>query len=295
MKAAISNDNLGIAICLFATLIFSCQDAITKVLTGTLPAPAFIMIRFWAFLLFALLFAYFNGGIKNAFQSKKPLLQIIRGLLLIIQIIIFAYGLKHLSLANMHALFVMFPIFVTLLAVPFLGETIGWRRTVAVFISFIGALLILRPGMGVFGLEALYPISCAVLFAIYNILTRMTSRHDHYTSNILYVAIMGAIVATCLGLPLWQTPSSGEVGFIAVLCIMGVAGHVFLMKALEYTAASTIQPFNYFTLVWAIIISIVFFNEWPDNWTLAGAMTIICSGLFVLRRSQIKKLADVTS
>ena len=295
MKPALSNDNLGIAFCLFATLIFSCQDAVTKVLTSTMPAPAFVMIRFWAFLLFALIFAHFNGGIKNAFSSRKPFLQVIRGLLLIFQIIIFAYGLKYLSLANMHSLFVLFPIFVTLLAVPFLGETIGWRRTVAVIISFIGALLILRPGMGVFGLEALYPISCAVLFAIYNILTRLTSYHDHYTSNILYVAVMGAVVATCWGLPLWQTPSSDEAGFIAVLCVSGVAGHVLLMKALEYTAASKIQPFNYFTLVWAIIISILFFNEWPDNWTLTGAAIIISSGLFVLRRSQMKRSTDVVS
>ena len=289
MQAIKSKDNLGIVVCLFATLIFSCQDAITKVLTHSLPPPAFIMIRFWAFLAFALIFAHFNGGIKNAFHSQRPLLQIIRGLLLIFQIIIFAYGLKQLSLASMHSLFVMFPIFVTLLAVPILGETIGWRRMMAVVISFAGALLILRPGMGIFGLEALFPISCAILFAIYNILTRMTSHHDHYSSNILYVAVMGALVATVWGLPLWQAPDRAELGFIIVLCVTGVAGHVLLMKALEYAAASTIQPFNYFTLVWAILISIVFFDEWPDNWTLAGAATIIISGLFVLKRTQIKQ------
>lgn len=288
MKTVVSNDSLGIVICLVATLIFSAQDAVTKVLTNTLPAPQFIMIRFWAFLLFALVFAHFNGGMKKAFISKKPILQISRGLLLILQIILFAFGLKQLSLADMHALFVIYPIFVTLLAIPFLGESIGWRRLLAVTISFLGAIIILRPGTGVFGLEALFPISCAVLFAIYNILTRLTSYHDHYASNILYVAVMGAVVSTSWGLPVWQTPDSGEAGFIALLCIFGVAGHVLLMKALEYTTASTIQPFNYFTLVWAIIISIVFFKQWPDHWTLAGAVIIIFSGLFVLKRTQLK-------
>ena len=269
-----------------ATLIFSCQDAITKVLVNTLPAPQFIMIRFWAFLVFALIFAYFNGGVKNAISTKRPLLQIIRGLLLIFQIILFAYGLKKLSLADMHSLFVLFPIFVTVLAVPVLKETIGWRRIVAVCVSFLGALLILRPGMGVFGFEALYPISCAALFAVYNLLTRLTSHHDHYSSNILYVALIGAFVSSSWGLPLWQSPSASETGFILVLCVTGVAGHVLLMKALEYSAASKIQPFNYFTLVWAIIISIVFFGDIPDQWTLIGAGVIILSGIYVLHRAQ---------
>lgn len=288
MRFIISKDTLGIMICLVATLIFSAQDAVTKVLTHSLPAPQFIMIRFWAFLIFALLFAHFNGGVKNAFASKKPVHQIARGTLLILQIILFAYGLRHLSLADMHSLFVIFPIFVSLLAVRYLGETIGLRRMVAIVISFAGALMILRPGMGVFGLEALFPISCAVLFAAYNILTRLTSYHDHYTSNILYVAVMGALISTCWGLPVWQAPDTAEIGFIALLCVFGVAGHVLLMKALEYAAASTIQPFNYFTLVWAIIISIAFFNQWPDLWTVAGAATIICSGLFVLKRARVK-------
>lgn len=285
MSASVSKDNLGIALCLTATLIFSCQDAITKVLTNSLPAPQFVMLRFWAFLIFALIFAYFNGGIKTAFSTKRPLLQICRGLLLILQIILFAFGLKHLSLADMHSLFVLFPIFVTVLAVPVLGEKIGWRRIVAVLISFIGALLILRPGMGVFGLEALYPIGCAAMFAVYNLLTRLTSYHDHYSSNILYVAVIGAIVSTSWGATLWQAPTSTEWKFILVLCVTGVAGHVLLMKALEFTAASKIQPFNYFTLVWAILISVIFFNEFPDQWTLTGASIIILSGVYVLRRT----------
>ena len=285
MSKSISKDNLGIVLCLVATLIFSCQDAITKVLTNTLPAPQFVMVRFWAFLVFALIFASFNGGIKNAFNTKRPILQICRGLLLIMQIILFAFGLKQLSLADMHSLFVLFPIFVTVLAIPVLGETIGWRRVVAVCVSFFGALLILRPGMGVFGFEALYPIGCAAMFAVYNLLTRLTSYDDHYSSNILFVAVIGAIVSTAWGSQLWQTPTSTELGFMLVLCVTGVAGHVLLMKALEFSAASKIQPFNYFTLVWAIIISVLFFGEFPDYWTLSGATLIISSGLYVLQRS----------
>ena len=287
MNKSASTDNLGIAFCLSATLIFSCQDAITKMLVSSLPAPQFIMIRFWAFLIFALVFAGFNGGIKISLKTKRPFLQILRGLLLILQIILFAYGLKHLSLADMHSLFVLFPVFVTVLAIPVLGETIGWRRIVAVTISFLGALIILRPGMGVFGWEALYPIGCAAMFAVYNLLTRLTSYDDHYSSNILYVAIIGALVSTAWGSSLWQTPDKLQWIYILSLCVTGVAGHVLLMKALEYSEASKIQPFNYFTLVWAIIISIVFFSEIPDLWTLVGAGIIISSGLYVLRRSQL--------
>ncbi len=287
MNKPASRDNLGIVFCIGATLIFSCQDAITKILVSGLPAPQFIMIRFWAFLLFALIFAGFNGGVKTALKTNRPVLQILRGLLLILQIILFAFGLKYLGLADMHSLFVMFPIFVTVLAIPVLGETIGWRRIVAVSISFFGALIILRPGMGVFGLEALYPIGCAAMFAVYNLLTRLTSYDDHYTSNILYVAIIGALVSTVWGAQLWVTPDKSQWTFILSLCVTGVAGHVLLMKALEYSEASKIQPFNYFTLVWAIIISIVFFSEVPDLWTLTGAGIIISSGLYVLRRSRL--------
>lgn len=284
-----SSDHLGIACCLVATLIFACQDALTKILVNTVPAPMFIMARFWVFLLFALVFAHYNGGIHNAVKSKRPVIQAARGCLLIIQIVIFAIGLKYLSLADMHALFVIYPIFVTLMAVPLLNETLGWHRIVAVCASFAGALIILRPGTGIFGPESLLPISCAILFAIYNVLTRMTSRYDHYSSNILYVAVIGALVSTAWGMPLWQAPDPAEAMLMTALCFTGVAGHVTLMKALEYADASSIQPFNYFTLVWAILISVLYFNQWPDYGTVTGAVVIICSGLFVIKRTQMKK------
>jgi len=168
----------GIVLCLLSMLIFAGQDGITKVLVKDIPIAQLVMVRYWVFVLFTLGYAASQGGVKDSFRSKHPLLQIIRALIGVGEIALFAIGLRYLGLAEMHALYAIFPLMTLALAGSFLGEFIGFRRWISSAVGFTGTLIILRPGAGVFELSALIPLLSALGFAIFNVLTRKISQED---------------------------------------------------------------------------------------------------------------------
>ncbi|MEL7543164.1 MAG: DMT family transporter, partial [Pseudomonadota bacterium] len=149
---------LGLALCVLALALFACQDAITRYLVQDLSVPQILTVRFIGFAALAFVLAFARRGVRGALATRHPVLQIGRSALLVGEIAIFSLGLRSLGLADMHAVFAAFPLIVTALAGPLLGEQIGWRRWVGVVIGFCGALVILRPGFEVFRPEALLPV-----------------------------------------------------------------------------------------------------------------------------------------
>lgn len=281
---------LGIALLIMSIVVFTTQDTITKHLAQNYPVPFFLMIRYWVFALFAAAVAHRStGSITIASRSKRPFLQILRGLILVAEMGIFAWGLRYLKLADAHSIFAVYPLITTALAVPFLGEKIGWRRWLAVFIGFLGVLVILRPGLSVFQPAAIIPLVGAVGFAAYAILTRMVSRQDAFPTTFLYTAVFGTIAISAIGPFYLAEPTTTDWGWIGVLCITGIIGHFLLIKALEFTPASTLQPFNYLLIVGAAIMGYLVFDEIPDLYTIAGATIIVGSGLFVVWRERVRE------
>jgi drug/metabolite transporter (DMT)-like permease len=274
--------NRGIGLCLLAMLVFASQDAITKVLVQELPVAQFIMVRYWVFVVFALIYAHLRGGLNAAVRTRHPWLQLLRSLLSVGEIAIFSLGLRYLGLAESHALFAVFPLLAMALAGFVLGEFIGLRRWLAAAVGFAGTLVILRPGLGLFEPAALIPLSAALAFAVYNLITRLVSREDGFTTNMLYMAVVGCIASTAFGLPVWQAPSPGEWGLMGVLALTGVLAHLLLVKALEYAPAGVLQPFNYSLLVFAILIGLLVFGELPDAWTLVGAALVVAGGFYAI-------------
>jgi len=141
---------LGISLLLVATVLFAWQDVITKQLTASVSVTQIMLVRFASFALFAAIYAHRKCGITAAAKSMLPRLQVVRCLIMCTEIGLFAYAVKFLGIAEIHAIFSCFPLIVTALSVPLLGERVGWRRWVAVFVGFIGTLIIVQPGTGVF-------------------------------------------------------------------------------------------------------------------------------------------------
>lgn len=274
----------GIIALIIATLIFAAQDAITKHLTETLQVAQIINIRFFFFALFAIAFAMRNNGLKAAIHSAAPGLQIFRGLLICSEMALFAYALHFMGLAELHTIFACFPLIITLLSVPMLGETVGWRRGAAVFVGFIGTVIIINPGSGVFSPYALMGLICAVMFAIYNLLTRKVSKVDSFQTSLLYFGVVGFIGSLLVVPFFWQTPSADEIFWLLVVSVTGIAGHLLLIKALQWTPAVILQPFNYFVLVWAMGISYVIYDEILAPQTFVGAALVVLSGIFIGHR-----------
>ncbi|UTW13057.1 DMT family transporter [Marinobacterium rhizophilum] len=272
----------GVLLCLLAMLVFAGQDAITKVLVQDLAVSQLLMVRYWVFAVFALGYAHYRGGLAKAVCSGQPRLQLLRSLLAVGEIALFNLSLRYLALAEAHALLAAFPLLAIALAGPVLGERVGWQRWLAVAVGFIGTLIILRPGLGVFKPEALIALTAAFAFAIYNLLTRRVSRTDSFTTSTLYMALVGSVVATSFGLSSWRPPAPEQWYMLGIISVTGILGHLLLVKALECTSASTLQPFNYSLLVFATLFGVAFFGEFPDTGTLLGASVVILSGLYAM-------------
>lgn len=277
---------VGIVLALMTVFVFAAQDGITKVLVRDYSPAQIIMVRFWAFAVFAVVFAAMRGGLGPTMRSKTPALQIFRSVLLILQMMVFALGLRYLGLADAHALFATYPLMATALAVPILGEHVGWRRFMAVGVGFLGALVIIRPGLTVFDPAGFIQLSAALGFAVYSLLTRKASFKDGFATSIFYLGTFGAIAATVIGLPFWKTPTGNDLALMLILSSTGIIGHLFLIKALEFAPATLLQPFNYTSLVWATLIGFTVFGEIPDGWTVAGAMLIVGAGGYVVWRER---------
>jgi drug/metabolite transporter (DMT)-like permease len=282
----------GIIALVIATLFFAAQDAITKHLTQSISVAQIVSVRFFFFSLFALIYAARKVGIKAVFHSSRPKSQVLRGLLISSEIALFAYALHFLGLAEMHAIFACFPLIITALSVPFLGESVGWRRWLAVGLGFIGTLIIIRPDAGAFSPYALITLLCAFMFAIYNLITRKVSRHDRFETSLLYFGVVG-FIASLLVVPFyWQTPNSDQVFWLAVISITGIFGHLLLIKALQLAPAVILQPFNYFILLWAMIIGYSVYGEVLQTYKLVGAAIVVGSGVYIARREFIVARAE---
>jgi len=273
----------GVLLCLAAMLVFASQDAVTKILVQDMSVAQVVLVRYWVFAVFAIVWVMRKSTIRHALRSVRPKLQILRSLLSIAEIAIFNLALRHLGLAESHSLMAVFPLLAIALAAPILGERVSLKSWLAVCAGFIGTLIILRPGLDVFKPDSLIPLSAALCFAGYHVVTRqVSSAGDGFNTNILYMALVGCVCATVFGVTVWREPSMQEWILLVVISVLSVAAQLLLVKALEYAPASVLQPFNYSLLVFATIIGFLVFRELPDRWTIIGAGIVITSGLYVI-------------
>lgn len=277
----------GIVLMTLATLVFATQDAVTKSLTVTLPVGQIVFVRFTAFLAFACLLAARDGGVVRAFRSAVPRRQVLRCLLMCTEIALFAYALRFLGIAEIHALFACFPLVVAALSVPLLGERVGRRRWLAVLVGFLGTLIILRPGTAVFDPYALLPLVCAVIYALYTLMTRQVSRHDGFATSLVYFGLVGTLAAAPFALEAWQTPGTRETLLLGALCGCSILGHAMLIKALQLAEAVLLQPFHYLLLPWTMLIGSLGFGERIDAATIVGSAIVVGSGIYVAGREYV--------
>jgi len=274
----------GIVLMVLATFVFASQDAVTKSLTVSLPIAQIVFVRFTAFLAFALALAARDRGIGATLRSAVPGRQLLRCTLMVSEIALFAYGLRFLGIAEIHALFACFPLIVAALSVPLLGERVGPRRWAAVALGLLGTLVILRPGSAVFEIHALIPLGCAVLFALYNILTREVARHDPFGTSLVWFGLVGTVLSGSIAFWQWQPVGGADGLLLAALCTTSVVGHVLLIKALQLTEAVVLQPFHYLLLPWTMLIGFFVYGETLGAATLLGAAIVVGSGAYVAWR-----------
>jgi drug/metabolite transporter (DMT)-like permease len=227
------------------------------------------------------------GGLKAAAATKQPLLQAFRGVLLAAEICVAVQAFVYLGLVESHAIFASYPLLVAALAGPILGEKAGWRRWLAIFVGFVGMLIILQPGAGVFNPLAIIPLVSSLMFALYGLLTRYAARLDTTATSFFWTGTVGAAVMTVVGLPNWETMTPPDWIWMLALCMTGATGHWLLIKCYEVAEASAVQPFAYFQLVFASAIGILLFGEEVKANLVLGAAIIVLAGIFALWRAHV--------
>ena len=277
----------GIVLMLLAVFIFASQDGITKTLIGQYSAPQILLVRFAAFAVFVTVWVARRGGGKKAAATRRPVLQVVRCLLIAVEIGLFAWIVHYMPLADVHALFSSAPLMITALAVPILGEVVGIRRWTAVGVGFIGVLIILRPGVTAVQPVAMLVLLGALMFSLYVVLTMLVSRSDSSETSLFYMAWVGLVFSAAVGPFYWTWPDAEGWFWLMALACTSITGHVLFVMALKEAPAAVLQPYQYTILVWAAIFGFVFFGDIPDLPTVIGASVIVASGLYTLYREQI--------
>ncbi|MBH67830.1 MAG: EamA family transporter [Rhodospirillaceae bacterium] len=277
----------GIVWQIIGMLFFGSMDAVSKHLTSSLPVVEILWIRYLFFACFGFALALHFGGLQ-ALKTQIPMLQIYRGLALVFEIVLFTYAFRYMPLADAHVMAASVPLMVLALAVPVLGEKVGRRRWAAVIVGFCGVLLIIRPGFGAWQPIFLVPLVAAAGFSIYLVLTRLASKFDSIGTSTFYTGLVGLVVLTIFVPFEWQTPSGSDWGWLIFASILGLCGHVSVIKALSLAEASALQPFFYVVLVWATFLGYIVFDDIPDIITCLGAFVIVSSGLYAWYRERLK-------
>lgn len=285
------NATLGITLVIAAMFSFATQDAFTKTLAADYAAPQIVWVRYLFYTVFALAFSMRKRPLRQLLKSNAPWLQVARSLLILAEIATFVVAVRYMSLAEVHAIIATFPLMVTAIAALFLGERVGIRRWMAVLAGFIGVLIIIRPGLIAIQPGVFVALATALMFAGYNVLTRLVARYDDGETSTVYMALIGTAVLCCIGPFYWVPLPAWDWFLLICLSLNAACGHFLLIKALEAAPAATLQPFNYTLLVFATVIGYFVFDNLPDLWTVTGAAVIVISGLYTIYRERERKPA----
>jgi drug/metabolite transporter (DMT)-like permease len=279
-----SKESIGIIFGIFAFFSFSILDAIQKTLILYNSVFQLLLVKYF----FVLFLALFESKRKNNhlfYKSKNIKLQIFRSLLSVIESGCFVLSFKYLSLANAHSVGSLAPVIVVALSAIILKEKVSPKTWIAIFIGFIGVLIILRPTSSIFDPKALLPLITAFVLGFYQIITKKVSKYDKNETSLFYTSIIGIITMSLLASNFWLPIDKSSYLMFLGIGIFFSLGLYFQIIALSKARASIIQPFHYTLIFWAIIFGYIFYNDIPDMFTVIGAVIITCSGIFVLNQT----------
>ena len=282
LPAPASNVTRGVLLMILAILLFTAMDATAKGLIERYPAPQVIWARFAGQLLIVLVLL--NTSAPRLLRTRHPRLHLARSACQLGATGLFFLSLPHVGLAEATALTDINPVLITLGAALFLGERLGPRRIAGVVVALIGALIILRPGLGVFSPWALLPLGAAVCYTGNALLTRHLGPKEPVWTSLLQASIFGTVVSA-LALPFVWVPISGPDMWLFVLVgFLGTGAQLCIIRSFSTTEAAVVAPFAYLGIIFATFWGALLYDQWPDGWTLIGALVIVVAGLYVWHR-----------
>ena len=269
-----------------AWMIVPVMDAFAKYLSSSMDVLQITWGRYFFTLIFtlSLMLIFYR---KSLVWTKKPFLQLIRGLIFVFSTYLFFYAISEISLPKALTLAFVAPICVTALSPFFLKEQVGIKRWMAVFLGFLGTLVVIRPGLIEFNLATFAALGCGICYGFYLIITKKLSSSDNSLLTLLLSGLVGTIIITPFLPSIWINPTLNQWILMVLIGLIASMAHLFLILSLKYADASKLAPLGYTEIITNIIISYYFFNELPDNWTYLGLFIIVISGLYVSKRDYL--------
>lgn len=198
------------------------------------------------------------------------------------------YSFTNLPLAEAYALIFLVPTFVTILSVVFLKESVGWRRWSAVALGFAGIMFIVRPGFQEVKIAHLAGIGCAVFGAISIATMRSISGKEKRITVLSVIFLYNFVFYTIAMLATFHFPERSLILILAAGGVLSGFGHLGMLRATSLAPANHVAPTQYSQIIWAVIIGIIFFNEYPDKFTYIGIAIVGASGILIFMREEAR-------
>ena len=279
----------GIGLMCVALVLFSALDGTAKYIAtrSELPVSQVTWLRFMSqFVLVVLTFGVL--AVPRLLYSRKWMHQVFRSFLMLGSTMFNFIALKTLRLDQTLTIGFLAPFVVALLAGPFLGEWIRWRRFIAIMVGFSGILVVVRPGYVTFEVGMIFAALGTLCYAIFMLLTRYLTRFDPPEVTIFYSMLAGVFVMAPFAIAEWIWPADAFTwALLLSMGLWGGLGHYIFILAYRHAPAPTLAPFIYFGLITHTAVGYFVFGQLPDAWTIAGALIVIGSGVYLVHREHV--------
>jgi len=272
----------AIATMLVAVAAFAGMDSMLKLFSAHYPPLEVAFLRGCA----SLPFMVAPAMLKGRYRDLKPTrfwMHLLRGVLMVIMLGGFIYAVRTLSLATAYSIFLAEPLIVTALAVPLLGDQVGWRNWIAIGVGFVGVAIMLKPSAS--GLDTLGTLAAFIAttaYALSVITLRVITRSDTTTSVIFWTVGLMTLITGCISVPDWVPLAREHWAWLVGLGLFGALGQYLLTEAFRSAPPSVVAPFEYTALLWGILIDWVVWHVLPAARVYFGGGIVIASGLYLI-------------
>ncbi|MBM3546465.1 MAG: DMT family transporter [Alphaproteobacteria bacterium] len=277
----------GIAFMVLSVAIFCLMDVLVKLLAQTYhPFQVAFFRSLFALVPIGVMVAA-SGGM-SVLKTRRFIGHAARSVVGIAALLMFFYSFAHMKLADVVAIGFAGPLFITALSVPLLGEQVGWRRWSAVVVGFLGVMLVVNPGSGVFDPVAFIALGAALFYSFAVIVIRKLSVTESNSAIVFYFSIAATTVCGAMMPFLWITPTFEHLALLVLTGLLGGSAQYIMVEAFRWAQVSVLAPFEYTAIFFSLGFGYFLFGESASATMLAGVAIIAASGLYILHRETVR-------
>ncbi|MGQ0583337.1 MAG: DMT family transporter [Reyranella sp.] len=277
----------GIYLKLASLVLFCTMDAMVKALGDTYGSFQLMLFRSAIAMIPVAVLIWRAGGLRSVLPNR-PWLQAVRIVVAFGSTLGFFYVFPRMPLVDAYAISFAAPLFMVALSVPLLGEPVGWRRWTAVIVGFVGVLIMLDPWGIEFHAMSLIVLGATFCYALSAVMLRQLSRHDSDIVALFWLSLATSAASLAGAIPAWVWPTPIDWLWLVTMGLLGGVAQILSTRAWRLAPAAILAPFDYTSIVLAVLFGYFWFREEPSSMVWYGLPLVIGSGLYILHRERIR-------